>query len=93
MATNCPRATAIPASLDVEERARQQQPTLRVLPADQRLVADDAGVGEVHDRLEVHDELVLGQGDRELVLQVGGRTGGHVGVKTSVRLRPDALAR
>ncbi len=52
---------------DLYELARQQQPSFRVLPANQSLDADGALVGQLHLRLVVEFELIFFQSRASLV--------------------------
>jgi len=52
-----------------DELVGAHQAALRALPADERLKAHQAGVGQAHDGLVVHDELVALHGAAQAVLQ------------------------
>ncbi len=62
---------------------RRHQAELGVLPADQRLAADERTIGQRQLRLEVQHELLRGDRLREpaLHLQLGERRDGHLGLE------------
>jgi hypothetical protein len=69
-----------------EEAVRAEQAALRVLPADQSLEPDRLAVREVHDRLVVQEQLLLGEGavQRSLGLERGGGRGPQLFVEDLV---------
>ena len=77
------RAVGVAVLEHLQEDPRQQQPPGRVLPAQQRLVAEGRPTAQVDDRLVVQAELVEGDGRHELGPQgeVGQRLRAHIGVE------------
>lgn len=73
-----------------DELRRWNQAALRVLPAHQRLQADDPAVRQAHDRLIVHRELLALDGTAQFSLQREARHG--AGVHTRVEHGPAGLA-